>query len=90
LPFLSADAPRLTGASRERYARGVVVLTEAVADLLRRMDDPQPEVTAASVLSEMVGAVSLARAEPDPDRSYAILKASRDSLRARLGLEGLE
>ena len=32
------------------------------------MDYPEPDTTAASVLAEMVGALSLARAEPDPDR----------------------
>lgn len=54
------------------------------------MGHPEAETTASSVLAEMVGAVSLARAEPDPDRSYAILSASRASLRTRLGLENLQ
>jgi TetR/AcrR family transcriptional repressor of nem operon len=90
LPFLAAEAPRLNEDLRGRYADGVKGLTGAIADLLRGMDYPEPETTAASVLAEMVGAVSLARAEPDPDRSYAILAASRASLRARLGLEDLQ
>jgi TetR/AcrR family transcriptional repressor of nem operon len=89
LPFLAAEAPRLNDEMRERYAQGVANLTGAIADLLRGMDFPEPETTAASVLSEMVGAVSLARAEPESERSYAILTASRTSLKARLGLEEL-
>jgi TetR/AcrR family transcriptional repressor of nem operon len=90
LPFLAAEAPRLNEALREEYAQGVRGLTGAITDLLRSMDHPEPDTTAASVLAEMVGAVSLARAEPDADRSYAILTASRASLRARLGLEDLQ
>ena len=90
LPFLAAEAPRLNEDLRGRYADGVQNLTGAIADLLREMDFPEPDTTAASVLAEMVGAVSLARAEPDLDRSYAILTASRASLRSRLGLEGLQ
>jgi TetR/AcrR family transcriptional repressor of nem operon len=90
LPFLAAEAPRLNEALRRRYAQGVQSLTNTLADLLRAMDHPEPDTTAASVLAEMVGAVSLARAEPDAERSYAILAASRASLKARLGLEGLQ
>lgn len=90
LPFLAADAPRLTGEMRELYAKGVAGLTSAIAELLRAMDRAEPETTAASVLAEMVGAVSLARADPDAKRSRAILKASKASLTTRLGLESLD
>ena len=87
LPFLSAEAPRLTGETRERFAAGVQGLTGRIAGLLEEMGQPEPRALAASVLSEMVGAVSLARAEPDAERSDAILKASRAALRTRLGLD---
>jgi TetR/AcrR family transcriptional repressor of nem operon len=90
LPFLAAEAPRLNADLRQRYADGMRGLSATIAGLLRDMDVAEPETTAASVLAEMVGAVSLARAEPDPDRSYAILSASRASLKARLGLEDLQ
>jgi TetR/AcrR family transcriptional repressor of nem operon len=86
LPFLTGEAARLSPAMRERYAKGVAGLTAAVAELLRQIDDLQPEITAASVMSELVGAVSLARAESDPERSREILKASAASLTRRLGL----
>jgi TetR/AcrR family transcriptional repressor of nem operon len=87
LPFLSAEAPRLTGETRERFAAGVQGLTERIAGLLDEMGQPEPRQLATSVLSEMVGAVSLARAEPDAARSDAILVASRAALRARLGMD---
>jgi TetR/AcrR family transcriptional repressor of nem operon len=87
LPFLSADAPRLAAPSREQFAQGVAGLTARLAQVLTEMDRPDAEETAGSMLSEMVGAVSLARAEPDPVRSDAILARTRASLTRRLGLE---
>jgi TetR/AcrR family transcriptional repressor of nem operon len=87
LPFLSADAPRLPEAARTRFAEGVGHLTEAFAALLKQMGAPEPDAAAASVLAEMVGAVALSRAEPDPERADAILAYSRASVMRRLGLE---
>jgi TetR/AcrR family transcriptional repressor of nem operon len=86
LPFLAGEAPRLSEPMQKRYARGVAGLTAAVAGLLRELGHPQPDTTAGSVMSELVGAVSLARAEADPVRSNAILHASSESLTSRLGL----
>jgi hypothetical protein len=45
---------------------------------------------AASRLSEMVGALLLARSIADPGRSDAILERSRRALKARLGLGSRE
>lgn len=90
LPFLAADAPRLSGAPRDRYAAGVQALSDDVADVLRAMDDPDPDGTATSVLSELVGALSLARAEPDPVRSYEVLTASKAALKRRLHLQPIQ
>jgi TetR/AcrR family transcriptional repressor of nem operon len=90
LPFLSADAPRLTAPSREQFARGVAGLTHRLSQALAQMGQDNAEETASSMLSEMVGAVSLARAEPDPARSVTILARSRASLVHRLGLEAAQ
>jgi TetR/AcrR family transcriptional repressor of nem operon len=87
LPFLAADAPRLPDASRERYADGVARLTGKLADLLAEMGDPDPQATAGSALSEMVGALALARADPDVARADLILERSRRAVKRRLGLE---
>ena len=38
------------------------------------------------MVSEMVGALALARAVPDRDQSNRILKASREGLKRRLGV----
>ena len=90
LPFLSADAPRLPAPSRERFAQGTAGLTDRLAQVLTQLGRSDAEETAGSMLSEMVGAVSLARAEPDPVRSAAILARTRASLTRRLGLEAVQ
>ncbi len=86
LPFLSADAPRLDGAARARFAAGVARMTERLAELLAGIGETEPETGASSLLSELVGALSLARADPDPGRSDAILERSRGALKARFNL----
>jgi len=87
LPFLAADAPRLSEAARARYARGVAGLTRMLADKLTAMGGVETEAQASSMLAEMVGALSLARAVPDPEASDLILERSRRALKARFGLE---
>jgi TetR/AcrR family transcriptional repressor of nem operon len=95
LPYLAADAPRLTGKSRDAFAVGVARLTERLAGKIGELGragaegeaEAEAEAEAASTLAELVGALSLARAEPDSDRSDAILNVSRAALRRRFGLE---
>jgi len=87
LPFLSADAPRLPAPARERFAKGVADLTARLADRLAALGWPEAPAAARSLLSEMVGALSLARADPDLVRSDAILAATRAALKARFRLE---
>jgi TetR/AcrR family transcriptional repressor of nem operon len=87
LPFLAADAPRLQGPARDRFAQGVADLTARISDRLAGLGRRDPASDARSLLSEMVGALSLARADPDPARSDAILATSRAALKARFQLE---
>lgn len=87
LPVLSAEAPRLPGPARDQYAAGAQGVRKVLAKLLEALGRTEAEALASSVLAELVGAVALARAEPDPERSDAILSHSRAQLKARLGLE---
>ena len=87
LPFLSADAPRLPAPARDRFAQGVADLTARLATRLTALGRADPTTDARSLLSEMVGALSLARADPDPERYDAILATSRAALKARFDLE---
>lgn len=92
LPILSADMTRLEPRMRQVYA----LTADRLAGLMRPMivaadpalaDDPaQAEATARSVVSEIVGGLSLARAIGPTEQSDAILAASRAALKRRLGL----
>jgi TetR/AcrR family transcriptional repressor of nem operon len=87
VPFMSADLPRLARPARERFAAGVAQLTERFAGLLAQLGHAHAGPEASSLFAELVGALSLARAEPDAARSDALLEHSRGALKRRLGLE---
>ncbi len=83
LPFLTADAFRLPPDARAVFAAGVAGLEAKLAGLLFALGGEAAREQAGSVLAELVGALSLARAEPDPERSQVILDRSRAALKAR-------
>jgi TetR/AcrR family transcriptional repressor of nem operon len=86
LPRLSGELARLPGPARDRFAKGAAGLTRRIAELLDKLGMSDAELAAASVVSEMVGALALARAVPDREQSNRILKASREGLKRRLGV----
>lgn len=86
IPSLSGDLARMPPEARARFTEGVDRLTGALAGLLEQMGKPDAKALAASVLAEMIGALALSRAVGDPASSDRILEASRDALKARLGL----
>ena len=85
---LAADLPRLDAAAQTCFAAGVAAATAGIADLLQKLGRDAPEDLAASAIAELVGALSLARTEPDKERSDAMLDRSKRLLKSRLGLEG--
>ena len=80
LPCLSGDLARMPKAAREAFAAGAEELTGLIAGSLERMGMADAELGASSIIAEMVGAMALARAVPDRERSSLILKASREAL----------
>jgi TetR/AcrR family transcriptional repressor of nem operon len=84
---LAADLPRLEGDVRAQYGQGVERLAGRIADHLTALGNDDAEALGHSVLAELVGALSLARAVADPDQSDRILETSRVALKQRLGLE---
>lgn len=90
LPALSADLPRLPDKAREVFGEGVARLTASIAGQLEAIGRPDPEIGASALLSEMVGAVSLARAVSDPDQSDKILAVAKADIMTRYGLEAAE
>ncbi|HEX3915741.1 MAG TPA: TetR/AcrR family transcriptional regulator, partial [Caulobacteraceae bacterium] len=87
MPALAADLPRLTDTARARFAAGVQGLRERIATLLAGLKATDPDAEASSMIAELVGALSLARAEPDPAASDLILTRSKAALKRRLNLE---
>jgi TetR/AcrR family transcriptional repressor of nem operon len=83
---LASELPRLSAASRSAFGQGVRRLTDLIAGKLAELGRDDPAVLASSVVAELVGALSLARAEPERAHATTLLAASRRALRARLGL----
>jgi TetR/AcrR family transcriptional repressor of nem operon len=86
IPALAGDLPRLSRPARERFAAGVAAMSGSLEDKLRRVGHVDAAQAATSMLSELVGALALARAEPDPGRSDMILENSRRALKSRFNL----
>lgn len=86
LPALAADLPRLTSDAKAAYGAGLMRMTAMVAQFLDVMKRPDPQMQAASVMAELVGAVGLSRAVGDEAQARAILDYSRRSVLTRLGL----
>ncbi|CAN5274981.1 TetR/AcrR family transcriptional regulator [soil metagenome] len=89
LAALSADLPRLPEAARERFSQGVAALTRLIAGKLAELGRPDADELGASMIAELVGSLSLARAVSDDAQAETILNHSRQALKARLGLEAL-
>lgn len=84
---LASDLPRLPEQTRALFADGARRLTDAMAERFSALGYSDPQTLARSTVSELVGALSLARVETDAKRSDAILADSRHLLKQRLGLE---
>jgi TetR/AcrR family transcriptional repressor of nem operon len=84
---LSSDLPRLPEQARALFAEGAQHLVESMTEKLAALGFDNPQMLARSTVSELVGALSLARAETDAKRSDTILADSRQLLKQRLGLE---
>ncbi|NKJ42282.1 TetR/AcrR family transcriptional regulator [Novosphingobium sp. SG720] len=85
IPSLGGESSRMPEAARQRFAQGIAAFRAALAKALAGLGAPEPDVLAASVLAEMVGAMTLARTLDDETASIA-LRASREQLKRRIGL----
>jgi TetR/AcrR family transcriptional repressor of nem operon len=86
LPCLSGEIAHMPDAARKCFAAGAAGLAAGIAGLLASIGMQNADPVAASIMSELTGAIGLARAIPERARSDMILEASRDALKARLGL----
>lgn len=86
IPVLAGEIPRLPAAAREVFVTAVDRLTGGVADLLEELAIAEPQARASAVLSEMIGALALARVHHDAAKAEAVLAASRRSVLKALGI----
>jgi TetR/AcrR family transcriptional regulator, transcriptional repressor for nem operon len=86
IPILAPELRRLGKPSRDQFAAGVARLTERLRSQLDALGIAHAPDEASSMLAELIGALALARAEPDSQRSAAILDASKRRLKARFSL----
>lgn len=84
---LSGDMARLAPEARTRFAEGSATLAGWLGEALGRIGVPDPAAAGRSMLSELVGALLLARTAIDPAEADAILAASTAAIRARYALE---
>lgn len=87
MPVLAPELRRIGRPARQQFSNGAAKLSAMLADQLKKVGRAQPEADASSMMAELIGALSLARAEADPERSTEILEVSRRSLISRFGLE---
>lgn len=84
LAALISDMPRLDDAARAAFDEGVRGIAGRLARHLSAQPDAKTEALTHSLISEMAGAVALARAVSDRDLSDAILENARAALQARV------
>ena len=87
LPSLSGELARLPGAARANFTAGLKRLTGSMAERIRQLGRADADRLAASMIAEMVGALALSRAAAGTCESDAILETSRNSVKARVGLQ---
>jgi TetR/AcrR family transcriptional repressor of nem operon len=85
---LASDLPRLNASAQTSFAAGVARITAVIVGVLAGLGHADAQDLACSMVAELVGGLSLARAEPDKARSDAMLERSKRVLKRRLGLEG--
>lgn len=86
IPALATDAPRLSTEARDRLSAGARRLRDGIAEVLAKLEQPSSDELAATVVSELVGAIVTARASTDVREARRILTATKEGLKARLGL----
>lgn len=84
---LNSDVARMPAVVKKHFEAGMQGLTKSLADVLEQLNHPQPMALATSALSEMVGAMSVARTVTNAELSAQVLEISRESIKKRLGLQ---
>ena len=86
LPALAADIGRTDARTRRNFARGLNQMTGRIEEALSRLPLPNPDANARTMVAQMVGAVSLARALGPGAESDAILRDCCNAIIEKLSL----
>ncbi|MGJ0507398.1 MAG: TetR/AcrR family transcriptional regulator [Methylocystis sp.] len=81
LVALAADAARQGGEVRASFEAGIKAHLEVLSRLVAETEDSDAKGKAMTVLSLMVGAVTLSRAVNDPDLAQSVLDAAAEQIR---------
>ncbi len=84
---LNSDVARMPVVVKKHFEAGMQELTKSLAEVLAQLNHPQAMALATSVLSEMVGAMSIARTVTNAELSMQVIEISRESIKKRLGLQ---
>ena len=84
LASLSRAIPKLTDTAKRSYADAYQARTRTIADLLRRSGSKDVAALSQSLVAELVGALSIARALGDTKQSAGLLAAARNKMKARI------
>ncbi len=83
---LNGDVARMSNDTKARFELGIQRTIDLLSTILIKLNKPQPESLATSVLTEMAGAVAIARAVSNSELSERLLNNTRNSVKARIGL----
>jgi TetR/AcrR family transcriptional regulator, transcriptional repressor for nem operon len=88
LPTLAGDAPRLGPIARKHFSAGTERLRRMVSTLFDKFgyDEAAAIALATSLLSEMSGAIAMARATSSAAKAREICDQAREAIKNRLGL----
>jgi TetR/AcrR family transcriptional regulator, transcriptional repressor for nem operon len=84
LASLSRDIPKLSDTAKRSYADAYQAMARTIANLLRRSGSEDVTALSQSLVAELVGALSIARALGDTRQSAGLLSAVRKKMKARI------
>jgi TetR/AcrR family transcriptional repressor of nem operon len=92
LPAVATDVSRMGRRERVLFAQGTKKLCSAVAELFRKLGKNEEEAAslAFSLLSEISGVISIARATGPSEQSKRMLAGARKSIKNRFELPGTD
>lgn len=83
---LNSDVARMPAVAKKRFEAGMQSTVESLAKIIQQINKPNPHALATSILTEMVGAMAIARTVESTELSEQILEISRTNIKERLGL----